>query len=70
MLRAAAKEFSMDASWASRDMSTTSFRKFVLEECVRGKKVHSRERRNDEHVSGCRAVRGGRAVARYVLRLA
>lgn len=35
----------MDASCASREMSTTSFRKFVLQEmCKGGKMIHNRER--------------------------
>jgi len=37
-LHAAAKELSMDASCASCDMSTASFRKFVLQKCVRFKR--------------------------------
>jgi hypothetical protein len=57
-LRAAANEFSMDASCASRDMSTTSFRKFILKKYVRRKKSTNHERSDDEHVGGCWAARG------------
>jgi hypothetical protein len=74
--RAAAKELSMDASCASRDISTASCWKFVLrsfevgggEGGIRitpGAKGGDKEK-GDEH--GAR--RGRRAVARYVFRLA